>query len=278
MRSLAGSKPETRRGLRPRRRLKALEELTRRSDERNTKTFEAIHDTLLKIVDRLGSLEARPSRERAAAEPAQAGRSSDAPSIDADEAFAAGSDAEFLRQPLAATREPSVERTPAEAAAAAAVAALGSRPMPTSRNRAASRVRSMFGGLTARLQRQEGSPAGAGSLPARSRPNRPSTTRPSVDLDEPLDPEARQPAARAGLRRTRPQRDHAARARRARPAGQARHSETDAAKSDFIAAARRAAQAAAAEAEVMKRQSDDRRPGQGAAARRPVQAPAASRS
>ena len=37
--------------------LKALEALTRRSDERNTKTFEAIHDTLLKIVDRLGSLE-----------------------------------------------------------------------------------------------------------------------------------------------------------------------------------------------------------------------------
>ena len=37
--------------------LKALETLTRRSDERNAKTFEAIHDTLLKIVDRLGSLE-----------------------------------------------------------------------------------------------------------------------------------------------------------------------------------------------------------------------------
>ena len=40
--------------------LKALEALTRRSDERNSKTFEAIHDTLLKIVDRLGSLETEP--------------------------------------------------------------------------------------------------------------------------------------------------------------------------------------------------------------------------
>ena len=37
--------------------LKTLETLTRRSDERNSRTFEAIHDTLLKIVDRLGSLE-----------------------------------------------------------------------------------------------------------------------------------------------------------------------------------------------------------------------------
>ncbi|MGL4489943.1 MAG: hypothetical protein ACRCU5_10930, partial [Rhizobiaceae bacterium] len=38
--------------------LKALEVLARKSDERNTKTFEAIHETLLKIVDRLNSVEA----------------------------------------------------------------------------------------------------------------------------------------------------------------------------------------------------------------------------
>src|SRR5690606_20593093 len=37
--------------------LKSLEALTRKSDERNAKTFEAIHDTLLKIVDRLGAVE-----------------------------------------------------------------------------------------------------------------------------------------------------------------------------------------------------------------------------
>ena len=47
--------------------LRSLDELARRSDERNTKTFEAIHDTLLKIVDRLGSLEER--RQPAFAEP-----------------------------------------------------------------------------------------------------------------------------------------------------------------------------------------------------------------
>ncbi|RWC12168.1 MAG: peptidoglycan-binding protein, partial [Mesorhizobium sp.] len=43
--------------------LKTLEALTRRSDERNSRTFEAIHDTLLKIVDRLGSLEATETSE-----------------------------------------------------------------------------------------------------------------------------------------------------------------------------------------------------------------------
>jgi localization factor PodJL len=39
--------------------LRSLENLTRISDERNAKTFEAIHDTLIKIVDRLGSMEKR---------------------------------------------------------------------------------------------------------------------------------------------------------------------------------------------------------------------------
>ncbi|EJN05357.1 putative peptidoglycan binding protein,Sel1 repeat protein [Phyllobacterium sp. YR531] len=40
--------------------LKTLEGLARKSEDRNTKTFEAIHDTLLKIVDRLASLESGP--------------------------------------------------------------------------------------------------------------------------------------------------------------------------------------------------------------------------
>lgn len=38
--------------------LQKLEILTRQSAERNSKTFEAVHDTLLKIVSRLGTLEA----------------------------------------------------------------------------------------------------------------------------------------------------------------------------------------------------------------------------
>src|SRR5690606_5753512 len=38
--------------------LQKLELLTRQTAERNSKTFEAIHDTLVKIVSRLGALEA----------------------------------------------------------------------------------------------------------------------------------------------------------------------------------------------------------------------------
>ena len=66
--------------------LRSLDELARRSDERNTKTFEAIHDTLLKIVDRLGSLEDR--RLPVFAEPIEPARKMalrDAPSIAPDD-------------------------------------------------------------------------------------------------------------------------------------------------------------------------------------------------
>ena len=57
VRSLAGSTANTTAVSGLAQDLKTLETLTRRSDERNSRTFEAIHDTLLKIVDRLGSLE-----------------------------------------------------------------------------------------------------------------------------------------------------------------------------------------------------------------------------
>ncbi len=37
--------------------LRTLEELSRRTEERNARTFEAIHETMLKIVDRLATIE-----------------------------------------------------------------------------------------------------------------------------------------------------------------------------------------------------------------------------
>ncbi|TIV14525.1 MAG: peptidoglycan-binding protein, partial [Mesorhizobium sp.] len=77
---------------------------------------------------------------------------------------------------------------------------------------------------------------------------------PGVDIDEPLDPKAANrplepgsgaPDLNAIMKRVRDERG-----------GQpARRTDSDAAKSDFIAAARRAAQAAAAEADTLKRQS-----------------------
>lgn len=80
------------------------------------------------------------------------------------------------------------------------------------------------------------------------------------DLDEPLDPKLANrplepgsgaPDLNAIMRRVREERNNPA-----------RQTDTDAAKADFIAAARRAAQAAAAEADILKRHSDMGAPSQ----------------
>ncbi len=229
--------------------LKSLEDLTRRSDERNTKTFEAIHDTLLKIVDRLGSLE--DNRSRAPAELPRKLALADAPSIEPSASMPIAND---LSAP-AASREvrdvSALKRSPAEAAAQAAVAAMDETIERT--EEPSGRVRSMLGGLSRAFAKKEKPqpqakteptlPGMAGEAP---------TTEIDRPLDQPLDPKiANQPLEpgsgapdlNAIMRRVRDER------------GQPR-SGNDAAKSDFIAAARRAAQAAAAEAQVTKKTTD----------------------
>ncbi|RUX62102.1 peptidoglycan-binding protein [Mesorhizobium sp. M7A.F.Ca.CA.002.12.1.1] len=256
--------------------LKTLETLTRRSDERNSRTFEAIHDTLLKIVDRLGSLEpgepveamselldaapAEPSNWRGVRRPKMA---VDAPSMDIDQPLPLTGDMADLDGRAAAIlrNEPGARgdlgmrsdlgigigtRTPAEAAAAAAMAALGSDTIAEKGGQAGGR-KSLFGGLARAFKgkKEADIPPLAGSAP--------SAPIPSVDLDEPLDPKMANrplepgsgaPDLNAIMKRVRDERGQPA-----------KPSDTDAAKSDFIAAARRAAQAAAAEADALKRQS-----------------------
>ena len=136
VRSFSGSKSDSAAVLALAEDLKSLDELARRSDERNTKTFEAIHDTLLKIVNRLGSLEDR--RLPVFAEPIEPARKMalrDAPSIAPDDdmriapeipARAQPSDMTVRAQPGEMRDVAPVTRTPAEAAAEAAVAALDS--------------------------------------------------------------------------------------------------------------------------------------------------------
>ncbi|MBZ9992519.1 peptidoglycan-binding protein [Mesorhizobium sp. BH1-1-4] len=257
--------------------LKTLETLTRRSDERNSRTFEAIHDTLLKIVDRLGSLEtsepseavselldavpAEPSGWRGVRRPKMA---VNAPSMTMDEPLPLTGDmadldaraAAILRAEPASSGEPALHvetgfsarpgaRSPAEAAAAAAMAALGS-DTSAEKGQPAGR-KSMFGGLARAFKGKKAAdvPPLAGSAP--------STDIPSVDLDEPLDPKIANrplepgsgaPDLNAIMKRVRDERGQPAKS-----------GDSDAAKSDFIAAARRAAQAAAAEADALKRQS-----------------------
>ena len=50
--------------------VKRLEELTRSTDERNTKTFDAVHDTLMTIVERLDALDGMVSKATQAPDPA----------------------------------------------------------------------------------------------------------------------------------------------------------------------------------------------------------------
>ncbi|MER8461624.1 peptidoglycan-binding protein [Mesorhizobium sp. M1396] len=268
VRSLAGSSANTTAVSGLAQDLKTLETLTRRSDERNSRTFEAIHDTLLKIVDRLGSLEpsepieamselldtapAEPSNWRGARRPKMA---VEPPSMDIDQPLPLTGDMADLDGRAAAIprNEPGARsglglgtRTPAEAAAAAAMAALGSDPIAEKSEQAGGR-KSMFGGLARAFKgkKEADIPPLAGSAP--------SAPVPSVDLDEPLDPKMANrplepgsgaPDLNAIMKRVRDERGQPA-----------KPSDTDAAKSDFIAAARRAAQAAAAEADAVKRQS-----------------------
>ena len=207
--------------------LKSLEALTRRSDDRNTKTFEAIHDTLLKIVDRLGTLEgtaarAAPASARDPARDVVLGTAR-TPSLAPDE---------MLPMAPAATALATIE------AAAPAGA-------PEAPGRA-----SLLGGLARALSRG-GKPAAPQAKAAKAAPATARAAAPSVDPDVPLDPSlvnqplepgSGGPDLNAIMRRVRDERGQPARA-----AG------TEASKADFIAAARRAAQAAAAEAEAMKR-------------------------
>jgi localization factor PodJL len=247
VRSLAGSKTNATAVAGLADDLKALETLTRRSDERNSKTFEAIHDTLLKIVDRLGSLETSP------AVPEQPRKLSldNAPSIEPGDTHSVDPDTtEAATYP--ATRgwgEPSVTRSPAEAAAAAAVAALSTDT--SAETESGGRMRSMLGGLSRAFggKKESEEPLLAGTAaPTAEAPT------PSVDLDEPLDPKlvnrplepgSGAPDLSAIMKRVRDERGQPAKT-----------GEPDAAKSDFIAAARRAAQAAAAEADMLKKASE----------------------
>ena len=265
VRSFSGSTTETAAVAGLAQDLKALETLTRRSDERNGKTFEAIHDTLLKIVDRLGSLEPGEPVEAPPASvaellsttmlsPAPKLSLSETPSLDSEApAPLPEANATFGRRTDGAEQPPQDERTtrsPAQAAAeaAAAVAALDSvhgdkkdqKPARTS----------MLGGLARAFTKK----AKQEPVVAESAEPVIETFSPSVMLDAPLDPKIANrplepgsgaPDLSAIMRRVRDERGDTVRA-----------NEPDAAKSDFIAAARRAAQAAAAEADSLKRSSD----------------------
>ena len=235
--------------------VKALETLTRRSDERNSKTFEAIHDTLLKIVDRMGSL------ERDASEPPRKVEVRDAPSIDADEAF------EFRtgRSPDARTAR---HRRAHPGAGCRGRCHGRARFRPPGRARAGRRACAIdVQWADPRIRRQEGSQgAGTRGNVAAGGGDGHRTGRRSRRAAR---PQARQPAARARLRRARSQRHHETRARRAQPDRQGQRSRCRQGRLYRGRATRRPGRGRRIrrlEAQVRCRQ-----PGEGVAPRRPLE-------
>lgn len=217
--------------------LKTLEALTRRSDDRNAKTFEAIHDTLLKIVDRLGAVEqggqpAAAARVGPIEAPSIEPAADAMPFIDAVGADAPVSDAP--RSPASAAAEAAADALRADKDAGPGSAQEGRRSMLGGLTKAFSNRRARHRGEFEDADRDEAAPVSA-------------QVEEIADIDpatanRPLEPGSGAPDLNAIMKRVRDERGQPA-----------RDGGSDTAKADFIAAARRAAQAAAAEAEVMKR-------------------------
>ncbi|MBS9721788.1 SEL1-like repeat protein [Tianweitania sp. BSSL-BM11] len=224
--------------------LRSLEALTRQSDERNSKTFEAIHDTLIKIVDRLSMMEqgehtqaATQAVANAAAQPVAKPVVADAPSIAADDAF------DLDPSDLSVGEVPFGQR---EAQA---------KPVDQRDDQdEAPDTGSKLGGFTRALRNRKDKPQPDAvekpvvALPKAEEPEFPSLDQPLDPriANQPLEPGSGAPDLNAIMKRVRDERGMTGN----------NQDEAETAKSDFIAAARRAAQAAAAEAEGRKTGTD----------------------
>lgn len=234
--------------------LKALETLTRDADDRNTRTFDAIHETLIKIIDRIGQLDLneqyaayREDAPLAIAEPAveeveeqqettvqakvDVGQ---APSIDMDEVPPLEEDTtsfEFNFEPL-----PTPSQSGSEGADPELDVETIAEEKPES-SPGVSRWKRIF-------KRKEKAELASSEEDA--------TAKASDDDDHddntPLEPGS-SPDLSNIMRRVREDRSEPD-----------TEGESDASRSDFIAAARRAAQAAAAEADLMKQSTSEEAP------------------
>lgn len=235
--------------------LKDLESITRKSEERNSRTFEAIHDTLLKIVDHISEIEGGSET------PAQSGEAftdtEDTPSLDDGYGDPLPEQAEpgetwedrgsgfaekgFRQDSLAGI-------SPAEAAAAAAMAALENQRDEDSVEKSPKARKSVFSGISRAFSTQD--PAADEKETASeddyvveeemSAAVVPENTESEID-DAPLEPGSGAPDLSAIMSRVRDEK-----------AAMQGSGNSATAQSDFIAAARRAAQAAAAEADLQK--------------------------
>ncbi|WP_026622003.1 localization factor PodJL [Ensifer sp. WSM1721] len=229
--------------------LRTLEELSRSSDERTARTFEALHETLVHIAEKLERLEERepvPLREvqrnlakQKAAEPEFAGPFDDGESDEGD--------GELKRKVRGLqTEDGAAVRAEEAAAPAAAMASVDVATVGGDELRVEARAAktSLLAGLTRRFaaKRIEAAPVQARQLVEPAPSIDPSEMLAPEDANQLLEPGSGVPDVKKILERVRA-------GQMARGGQQASEGE----KPDFIAAARRAAQLAVEESDTLSR-------------------------
>ena len=253
--------------------LKALESLSRQSEERNLRAFQGVQETLLKIAERLEKLQsndrapapapAMPAPAMEAAAPVQQAPQmprADSPmfghAADEEPDWDSSVDGDLDEHD---TRSVEPDRSPAEAAAMAAAFAAGEQAGETEDS---SRGKSFLSGLTSRMRGRKSDAAEPAAEPRFTEQQTP-PLEPSLELDEataniPLEPGSGAPDINRILQKVR---ETQARGKDAAGDGQGD-------KSQFLASARRAAMAAAAEAETLSKAGSKKSGKSGAASRR----------
>ncbi|QND49485.1 hemagglutinin [Rhizobium lusitanum] len=245
--------------------LRHLEDLSRSSDERTHRTFEALHDTLLQIADRLDHMEHR--------RPAPA-----MPAASFENDIFAEAEAPPIKPPLAASQNAGpIIRTiaPAEPQPSGEIAVAQAIDAATKAEiKAAAKKDGVKPGLLASLGKRFFTPEKAEPI---FTPDRPVIEQaPSIDpidavqaeeSNEPLEPGSGAPDIKKILERVRASQNAARSGNAKQP------SENE--RADYIAAARRAAQAAAMEVDQTQRstptaKSDDKKRSAFSRFRRPI--------
>lgn len=229
--------------------LRTLEALARDTDSRNTETFEAIHDTLLQVVDHLAGLEDKiratpgsgvPGGQMPEAAPLPAASPihiDDAPPLET-----------VFDTTASADHADDAPVSPARAAADAALFALGERPEPAPAELPAADRPSFFKSVAGRLPLGRGRKERTSAAMADPFSDEGDALPPVVD-DQPIEPGGDQMALADIMARVRAERKGTGPA--AASSGDGAAPGADTGRSDFIAAARRAAQAAAADTGAM---------------------------
>ncbi|MEM5500029.1 peptidoglycan-binding protein [Ahrensia kielensis] len=248
--------------------LKMLESLARDSDDRNSRTFEAIHDTLLKVVDHLSGLEDKVSFAPSETARSQRVELHDAPPLQPDDAD--GQDISFGNRNneyadegvLHVAEHTRRQAKPAAVAAAeAAMVAVNEGKAPSvslngepQQAEQPEKSKSLLKGMAQKLRR--GAKTTTPVVDHHDFPEDPAMVEdPSGETgvpvsDEPIEPGSGNADLSAIMRRVREERAGTGSNNSTTPMPA---DDADNGKSDFIAAARRAARAAAADATVGSR-------------------------